>query len=283
MARPLRIEFEGALYHITSRGNARAPIFLDDEDRELFLQLLQEVINRFDWLCHAYCLMDNHYHLLIETPNANLSLGMRHLNGIFTQRFNRHHGRVGHLFQGRFKAILVEKESHLLELARNIVLNPVRAGMVADAAHHPWSSYHATAGIVPPSPWLTVGWILSQFADDAAAAQKRYRRFVADGVTSPSPWSQLKGQILLGSEAFASKIQPLLEGDGTASSEISRSQRMAHRPELTSLFTDAVRTNKPLRDDAIRLVYEYGYTMTAIARHAGIHYTTVSKVVKGER
>jgi len=130
MARPLRIEYEGALYHITTRGNARAAIFLADEDRNLFLKTLSEVPIRYGWICHAYCLMPNHYHLLVETPSPNLSRGMQLLNGIYTQEFNRQHKRSGHLFQGRFKAILVEKESHLLELARYIVLNPVRAGMV---------------------------------------------------------------------------------------------------------------------------------------------------------
>ena len=128
MARPLRIEFPGAIYHVTARGNARNAIVLDDEDRELFLVCLGEVILLFGWVCHAYCLMDNHYHLLIETPEGNVSRGMRQLNGVFTQRFNRRHGQVGHLFQGRFKAIVVDRESYLLELCRYVVLNPIRAG-----------------------------------------------------------------------------------------------------------------------------------------------------------
>jgi len=129
MARPLRIELAGALYHVTSRGDERRPIFFEDGDRSAFLAVLGEVIARFGWLCHAYCLMTNHYHLLVETPHANLSQGMRQLNGVYTQYVNRSHRRVGHLFQGRFKGILVEKESYLLELARYVVLNPVRAGM----------------------------------------------------------------------------------------------------------------------------------------------------------
>ena len=132
MARPLRIEFDGALYHVTSRGNKREDIYLDDIDRLIFLDVLAEVCRRFNWVCHAYCQMTNHYHLLIETPDANLSLGMRHLNGVYTQKFNYHHDRVGHVFQGRYKGILVEKEAHLLELARYIVLNPVRARMVGN-------------------------------------------------------------------------------------------------------------------------------------------------------
>ena len=133
MARPLRLEYEGAVYHVTSRGNARQDIYLVDPDRELFLSVLGNTVERFSWLCHAYCQMSNHYHLLIETPEANLSRGMRHLNGVYTQAFNRRHMRSGHILQGRFKAIVVEKESHLLELARYVVLNPVRARMVRSA------------------------------------------------------------------------------------------------------------------------------------------------------
>ena len=146
MARPLRIEFAGAVYHVTARGDGQEDIYLGDDDRRLFLEVLGEVCERFDWVVHAYCLMDNHYHLLVETPNANLAKGMRQLNGVYTQAFNRGHARVGHVFQGRYKAILVQKESYLLELARYIVLNPVRARMVRSAKDWPWSSYRSTAG-----------------------------------------------------------------------------------------------------------------------------------------
>src|SRR3989338_74178 len=156
MSRPLRIEYAGAVYHITSRGNEKKAVFKDDSDRETFLKALAQVNKRYNWLCHAYCLMDNHYHLLIETPDGNLSLGMRQLNGVFTQRFNNRHKRAGHLFQGRFKGILIQKESHLLEVCRYVVLNPVRA----KAAKHPrewgWSSYRATGGLAAVPRCLTV-------------------------------------------------------------------------------------------------------------------------------
>ncbi|MDX8409364.1 MAG: transposase [Mariprofundales bacterium] len=144
MARPLRVEFSGAIYHVTSRGNAQADIYLDDTDRADFLDTLANVIERFGWVCHAYCLMTNHYHLVIETPQANLAQAMRQLNGVYTQRFNRRHHRVGHIFQGRYKAILVEHDVYLLELGRYVVLNPVRAGMVEGARHWPWSSYRGS-------------------------------------------------------------------------------------------------------------------------------------------
>jgi REP element-mobilizing transposase RayT len=132
MARPLRVQYAGAAYHVTSRGNAGSSIFKDDKDRLTLLKVLKDVNDRYHWFCHAYCLMDNHYHLVIETPDGNLSRGMRHLNGVYTMRFNRDHQRVGHVFQGRYKAILIQKESHLLEVCRYVVLNPVRAGMVQE-------------------------------------------------------------------------------------------------------------------------------------------------------
>lgn len=130
MVRPLRIEFPGAIYHITSRGNARGNIFLEKTDREKFLTIVDEVLERYHWICYGYCLMNNHYHIIIETPEGNLSKGMRHINGVYTQYFNWRHNNVGHIFQGRFSAILIQKERHLLELCRYVILNPVRAGIV---------------------------------------------------------------------------------------------------------------------------------------------------------
>ena len=148
MVRPLRIEYEGALYHVTSRGNAGGDIFVDDKDRTRFLETFSEVVERYRFIIHAYCLMSNHYHVMVETPQGNLSAGMRQLNGVYTQRFNVHRGSRGHLMQGRYKAFLVEKESYLLELSRYIVLNPVRAGKVASPHQWAWSSYRQIGGQV---------------------------------------------------------------------------------------------------------------------------------------
>ncbi len=283
MARPLRLEFPGALYHVTARGNAQQGIYLDDEDRHIFLSVLAEVVGRFTWICHAYCLMDNHYHLLIETPQANLSLGMRQLNGVYSQRLNRRHGRAGQVFQGRFKAILVERDSYLLELARYIVLNPLRARMVRSISHYPWSSYRATLGQADRPDWLATDWILAQFAKGRAVAQRRYAEFVSAGKNRPSPWEDLKGQALLGSDTFVEKMRPLLE-DRADLSEVPRSQRLLHRPSLKRLFPSAVRADKVLRDEAIRKAcLEWSYSMAATAREVGIHYSMVSKIIKGER
>lgn len=157
MSRPLRLQYPGALYHVISRGNERRDIFKDDSDRAVFLGILKDVWESCRWLCHAYCLMDNHYHLLIETPQANLVVGMRQLNGVYAQRYNRRHNRVGHLFQGRYKSALVDKEEYLLELSRYIVSNPVRAGMVEEPGLWRWSSYRATAGYEDPPGFLYTG------------------------------------------------------------------------------------------------------------------------------
>lgn len=283
MARPLRIEFPGATYHVTTGGNARKAVFRDDADRNLFLEALGEVIARFGWLCHAYCLMDQRYHLLIETPRGNLSPGMRQLNGVYTQRFNRRHGHGGHIFQGRFKAILIERKRYLLELARDIVLNPVRAKMVKNPGRYRWSSYQATVGTVASPAWLSTDWILGQFAKSRAVAQRRYADFVAQGRDLPSPWRERKSQVLLGSDAFVAKMRPLLQ-DMRALKKISRAQRSAHRPALKNLFSARMRQDKAARNAAIRLAYlKYGYTMAAVARETGIHYSTVSKIINGER
>jgi len=141
MTRPVRIEFEGALYHVTSRGDRREDIYEDDSDRLQFLEVLGEVVETFNWVCHAYYQMGNHYHLAVETPDGNLSKGMRQLNGVYTQTSNRRHVRVGHLFQGRYKAILMDGDAYLLELTRYVVLNPVRARMVAGPGDWRRSSY----------------------------------------------------------------------------------------------------------------------------------------------
>ena len=188
MARPLRIEYDGALYHITSRGNERKPIYKSDEDRYSFLDGLKQVNKRFNWICHAYCLMNNHYHLVIETPDGNLSKGMRQLNGVYTQGFNRRHRRVGHIFQGRYKAIVIEKESYLLEVSRYVVLNPVRAKAVKKPGEWTWSSYRGTAGIEKPNPCLTPDWILGQFGSKRWQAEAKYREFVEAGMHEKDLW-----------------------------------------------------------------------------------------------
>jgi len=280
MARPLRIEYPDAVYHVTSRGNARSDIFHSDHDREEFLFILDTVIKRFNWLCHAYCLMDNHYHLLIETPDGNLSLGMRQLNGIYTQKYNYLHGKTGHVFQGRYKAILVDKESYLLELCRYVVLNPVRAKMISKPEEWKWSSYRYTAGIKKAPVFLTTDWIIGHFSKKKAEAQKLYRKFVKEGINAKSPWNELQGQILLGEETFIERYRKLLHGKEQIK-EIPRIQRYLNRPKLADLFCKG--DEKKGRDKNIYAAHvRYGYRLNEIAAYLGIHYTTVSKVIKNE-
>ncbi len=280
MARPLRIDFPGAVYHVTSRGNARADVFEDDADREMYLKILGQVVKRFNWLCHAYCLMDNHYHLLIETPEGNLSAGMRQLNGVYTQAFNRSHGRDGHLFKGRFKAILVEKESHLLELCRYIVLNPVRAGMAAQPADYRWTSYLPTIGNAARPAFPATEWLLGNFSTSLAESCRRYRNFVKEGMSNnESPWGQLVGQILLGTEAFVQQARGFL-GEKDDIAEITRIQRHVGRPQLDELFTPGTTRPKAERNRLICLAHgKHGYTLKEISQALGIHYTTVSKII----
>jgi REP element-mobilizing transposase RayT len=172
----------GGIYHVTSRGNRRECIYLDDLDRRRFLRNLDDVVRRFEWLCHAYCLMGNHYHLVVETPKANISAGMQRLNGLYAESFNRRHRLSGHLFQGRFFSTLIELDTHLLELARYVVLNPVRAGLCPDAADWMWSSYRATAGLERRPRLLTQTRILAQFGRERDRARLAYAAFVREGL-----------------------------------------------------------------------------------------------------
>ena len=278
MSRPLRLEFANALYHVTSRGDRREPIFIDDADRSMWLDVFGQVCGRFDWRCHAWCLMTNHYHLVVETPEPNLSRGMRQLNGVYTQRFNRRYGHLGHVFQGRFKAILVERESYLLELARYVVLNPVRARMVSDAGAWPWSSYAAMTGAQPVATWLETDGLLQQFGSRRDHAVARYIDFVRAGVGLPSLWESLQGQIYLGSDLFIERVQALAEARGPDLREVPFAQR---RPLRTSKARKPAEPLSPAdRDEAIAAGYAAGRcSMRELADRHGVHVSTVSRAV----
>ncbi len=280
MARPLRIQYDGAVYHITSRGNEKKDIFRDEKDREILLDILHRVNERYNWICHAYCLMDNHYHLLVETPDGNISRGMRQLNGVYTQSFNRRHQRSGHLLEGRFKAILIEKDTHLLEASRYIVLNAVRAGMIEKPAAWLWSSYRATAGMKKPHPSLRPEWILQQFSRDKGKAEKEYRRFVHEGLGKEKIWTEVKGQILLGGAAFVERLRGHLRSQQELP-EIPKSQRFMDRPELGELFTPAVLRSKKRRNEKIEEAVErYGYSQREVGDFLDLHFTSISRIMK---
>lgn len=280
MARPLRIEYPGAVYHITSRGNEKKTVFKDEQDRDAFLNTLQHVVNRYNWLCHAYCLMDNHYHILVETPDGNLSKGMRQLNGVYTQTFNKRHNRVGHLFQGRYKAILIQKDRHLVEVCRYVVLNPVRAGVVERLEQWKWSSYLSTAGKRKPHPCLTREWVLGQFSSKRGIAEIEYRKFVLGGIDMESIWRDVRGQSVLGGEEFIEGFIDYVRGHKDIP-EIPKSQRYMNRPRLKEIFSEDVFQDKRRRDRKIaKAVDEYGYSQREVADHLGMHFTSISRIMR---
>jgi len=275
----MRLEFPNALYHVTSRGNAQQNIYLTDADRQQFLNVLNHVCQRYNWVVHAYCLMSNHYHLLIETPDGNLSKGMRQLNGLYTQDFNRAHKRVGHVYQGRYKAILVEKQAYLLELARYIVLNPVRAEMVRSAKDWKWSSYRATALLAETPKWLATHWLLSQFAKTKNVAIRRYREFVKAGKNQPSPMAELKNQVYLGGDDFVTQMQgkltALQAGTDVDLTEVPKVQR-----RLATFTLQDIMNKNPDRNTGILEAYQTGqFSMKEVGLQFGLHYSRVSRIV----
>ena len=290
MARPLRIEFPGAVYHVTSRGDRREPIFIDDEDRRSMLAIVEQTMDRFDAQVLAYCLMGNHYHFVLHTRQANLSRLMRHLDGVTTQAFNRRHGKVGHLFQGRFKAILVDREAYLLEVCRYVELNPVRAGIVDEPGAWPWSSYRAHVARAEPPPWLDTaglhGFLLGHEAGSEAERQlaaTRYAKLVAAG-RGVALWDEaLRQQIYLGDERFVERMQAMAMAMATASgsastapggTEVPRPQRS--RPRTLMQWLDEA----PTREQALTRAYvEGGMTMTAIACELGLSVSRVSRLI----
>ncbi len=280
MARPLRIEYPSAVYHITSRGNEKKLIFKDERDRWIFLDILSQVDKHYNWLCHAYCLMNNHYHLIVETPDGNLSAGMRQLNGVYTQAFNRQHNRVGHLFQGRYKGILIQKDSHLLEVCRYVVLNPVRAKAVKRPEQWRWSSYQATAGIEKPHPCLSTEWILNQFGSTRRIAEKAYRKFVEDGIKQESIWEAVRAQSILGEEEFTATLTDYLRGKKDIA-ELPKSQRYIDRPSLENIFSKDILKDISKRNRKIlEAVQRHGYRQREVADYLEMHFTSISRILR---
>ncbi len=280
MARQLRVDLPGAIQHVTNRGNNREDIFLGNLDKAFFLELFEAEADRCGWLIHDYCLMDNHFHLLIETPEANLSVGMQRLQTKYAQRFNKRHDRTGHLFGGRFGSQVVEGGAYLMEVARYIVLNPVRAGMVERPEDYEWSSYRAKAGIDPAEPWLSMNGLL-HFSRDEDEGRAGYREFImarVEGAEEPS----FLGKLCYGSETFVETVQAWID-EKKRSTEHPRYQRDVGRPSVDAI-TGAVcevmgRTPEELktkRGDLARMVFaELGYweglrTLREIARELGL-------------
>jgi putative transposase len=267
MSRPLRIEFPGAIYHVTARGNEKKAIVRHDGDREEWVSTLSHACERFGWRCLAWCLMDNHFHLVLETPTANLARGMRQLNGRYAQRFNGRHKRVGHLFQGRYNALLVERGPYLLEACRYTVLNPARLRTPRPYDTWPWSSYQATAGLAPRPSWLALNRLLDQFDVMTALAQRRYRRFIREGLGQPAQLDPTEGAIYLASRAYVRRHP----GKPNASPEIPR----RHREPIAVPLEQLLRAGT---DHLVARAYrDGGYTLREIAAALDVHYSTISR------
>src|SRR5260370_1321713 len=235
MARPLRLDYAGAVWDLIARGRARGEIFYNDHGRVDFLELLAEVVRRFRWIVYTYMLLDNHFHLVIETPEATLSRGMQWLLGTYANRFNRRHDRVGHLFQGRFKGVLIEKETQLLNVLRYVALNPVRANMVKAPEEYRWSSYRAIAGLEESPAWLATEAVLRSFAPRPETARQLYELFVHDRVDgSLKIWKDLVEGIYLGSAEWRAQIQRKIDAKPRCD-EHPKGQRYVARPKMAQI------------------------------------------------
>lgn len=275
MSRPLRLEFPDALYHITSRGDRREDIYDDDTDRAEFLKIFSTVIKQYNWVCYAYVLMSNHYHLLIQTPDSNLSKGMRQLNGVYTQFYNRRHRKTGHLFQGRYKSILVDQQHYLLELSRYIVLNPLKAGMVKHVRQWPWSSYQAMTGLSESPDWLSAEYLLLQFSKQRKSAIRKYQSFVDAGTKNGPIWSQLTNQVYLGDSQFIEKAQKYL-AEKKRDTQIPKVQRRGVAKSLQEY-----ERNAKCRNEAIVQAYASGaYSYQDLGTYFDLHFTRIGKIVR---
>jgi REP element-mobilizing transposase RayT len=290
MARPLRVLYPGALYHVTARGNERKPIYRTDADRERFLAVLAQAVERYRLRLHAYVLMNNHYHLLVETQEANLSLALRHLNGVYTGFFNRTHERVGHLFQGRYKAIIVDKASYLLELSRYIHLNPVRTAQRLSLARYPWSSYWDYIGRGQVPAWLTRDVVLGEIGGAGRQAERRYQAFVEAGAKDgvPSPWERVVAQMALGDEQFVASLRRRVTI--APDRDVPSRRQLADRPSWRAIER-AVRASAETlktfstgrRSDPVRAVLVYlarergGLSLRDVATLIGREEATVSQ------
>jgi putative transposase len=277
MSRPVRIEFPGANYYVTSKGTSDKAVFRDVEDRAVFLNVLSGVVERFGWLVHSYVLLDNHYHFVAECPQANLSKGMRQLNGVYTQHFNRRHEEDGPLFQGRFRSVLFEAKDYLLPLCRHVLLNPVRLKLAGSAQQYRWSSHRAIAGQIQAPEFLYTDTVLGNFGKRQSDCQKKFRDYVKAGIGQVSPLENRSGQVLLGSPKFIAEMQPILNGEKMAK---RGPKRVTRRRSLPVLFKNIDNKTRMERNELIRKAHiDHSYTLMEIGEFLGLHYTTVSKVV----
>ena len=281
MGRALRIEFPEAVYHVTSRGDRREAIFVDDDDRLRLLAIVKQSMDRFDAVVMAYCLMGNHYHFVLQTRRANLSRLMRHVNAKFSQSFNRRHGLVGHLFQSRYKAILVDRDAYLMSLCRYVELNPVRAGLVPGPADWGWSSYRAHVGLDARPAWLDsetlYGFLLGRDARsdaDQSSAQTLYRKLVSEGRDHDLWRHSLRHEIFLGDQEFIADVQARVQPSRARSVDVPSQQR--RKPLNPAQWLASCAT----REEAMwRMYAEGGLRMSQIARALDLSVSRVSRLI----
>lgn len=266
MARPLRIEFPGALYFITTTGNANQSVFLDTADAEIWLEVFENVCKRHGWICYAYCLLGDHYIIAVETPEPNLSKGMRQLNGVYTQNFNRKHNRGGHVFQGRYKSVLVQKDKYLADLIKYILFLPVKSGFVRYPYQFKWSNCKYLLDKEECPDWINNADIKSLYKD----IESEFTDIVNSSETIPE---KIKKQIYLGSDDFIADMQENVDKDRDLR-EIPKVQRA--KPINEYLISSKT------KEEAIGKAYLSGdFTLQQLADHFSLHYSTISRIVKG--
>lgn len=284
MSRPLRIEYPGAFYHVINRGLERREIFRSKPDYEYFLDLLLQLHEKYGLWVHSYCLMPNHYHLYLETPNGHLSKIMRQLDGHYTQKFNKKYARVGPLMQGRYKAVLVEQDSYSLQLSKYIHLNPVKAKIVRTPEEFVWSSYSAFIGKPKTPDFLKTTWLLGQFNKSVKKSQKAFKAFTLQDMEDWSPEKETYKGLILGSSDFISQIQDTYLA-GKSDPEIPKLKVVQKqlpteqiRKLITALETDKNTANKLF---IFALKKHSSLTLNEIGAAAGgLTYMAVSKIAK---
>ena len=278
MPRRPRLLYQGAVYHVMARGNRKAPIFEDDFDRRAFLEVMGEAVTRYGLRSYGYCLMGNHYHKVVETPRGNLPEAMRFINGVFAQAFNRRHGRTGHLFEARYRSLVIQREGYLRRALRYVVLNPVRARLVAEPHDWPWSSYRATAGLEPAPEWLTLDWLeWALEAEPGTDPRDRYRQYVNErsgrrSVINPNA-------LVLGAREFRERLAASACGRGLER-PLPAGYRAVSRPPLHELLKIVDDAPLALAHAAHRAHVTYGYSQSAIARELDVNASTISKWLK---
>ncbi len=283
MARPLRIEYPGAFYHVTSRGNEQKDLFKSQKDREKFLAYLESAVTRYGAVIHVYCLMSNHYHLLLETPDGNLSQIMRHVNGAYTTYFNIKRKRAGHLFQGRYKAILVEADEYAAELSRYIHLNPVRAGMTSKPEEYQWSSYCGYIGLNKALEWLKEDFILGYFGGNSLEARNGYRKFAEDLLEREydSPLKEVIASTILGRQEFVNEVSERKLAGTRDTRNIPALKKLALHPSLEEIIIRI--KEEPVDEKLLRNISIYccqnfsGAKLKEIGEYFGISDAAVSQ------